>query len=651
MNKIDILLDVVEFTTPTFNDDKAKITLQLLNSGFKKFQISFKQYQNLKQKIDTKKENVFVCFGDYSYIWSDADKFNFLEDTFNASKLFSYQQFIEPHPVLLSCNSSVQQQNNIINQNIFNRNNRDYDVSVIATNELLNEELNKFNYLKLINQNYNFYNNIDDVILTQKNKSFDYQNQISKLSYLNNTFGLFLEAGLGKTKTALDTACSLLKNKLIKNVLIFSPANLMTNWQEEMEKHSYKMYHNKMLIISNKNLEKMTKNKKEIAEINSKINETVDKIELKKLNKELSELVPISEQYLNDIKEGKTLIIIDEFHNFKNPLSQKSQYLLSILEEKSRVLVLSATPFPKGFQDMFVVFKIFNILSREINYFQFKNFFFDEIKNSFGGSEKLILKKDKEYLSKLIYSRLKGKSVFLRKGDALELPEQNYNIHYYEPSEEQNAIIQNILNDTPIPEYINPNSMPFSNKELRDSLIRIMQIQGGFYLDKDENFCELEVNNKFKLLLDLLYQHNGEKIIIFCAFTAEADLITKKIVNLGFKAVCRHGKLTKKNADNAIKQFRTKEIDILVATGDSAGTGFTFIDGCTIIYYSNNFNAVTREQAEGRIHRVGQKRTCQYHDLLSVGGVDEIVFNCIKRKMFNKTEMFEKLKQLKKIKK
>ena len=87
-----------------------------------------------------------------------------------------------------------------------------------------------------------------------------------------------------------------------------------------------------------------------------------------------------------------------------------------------------------------------------------------------------------------------------------------------------------------------------------------------------------------------------------------------------------------------------------MATGDSAGTGLTLIEGCTIIYYSNNFNAVTREQAEGRIHRVGQKRDCTYHDLLSIGGVDEIIFNCIKRKIINKNEMFEKLKQLQKIK-
>ena len=423
-NKIDILLDIVEFKTPQFETEKAAITLELLNSGFKKFEISFKQYMNLKDKIEKRKDNVFICYGSYSYIWADCDQFNFLENTFKAEKLFSYQQFCEKHNVLISCNNTIPQTYNS------HKYQNDYDVSIIASDDLLEAELNKHGYLKLVNFDYKFRNDIENVTLVQKNTSYDYQNQISKLSCLNDTFGLFLEAGLGKTKTSLDTCCTLLKNKLIKKVLILPPANLMNNWTEEIEKHCAKTYQSKFLIISNKNLEKMTKYKTEINDLKKLIVNSKTKKEEKELQLKLEELMPITEQYKDEIINGEVLIILDEFHNFKNPLSQKSQYLLSILGEKSRVLVLSATPFPKGFQDMFVTFKIFNIISKDINWFQFKNFFFNEEKNGFGGVEKLILKKDKEYLSKLIYSRLKGKSVFLKKTDALDLPEQNYMIHY-----------------------------------------------------------------------------------------------------------------------------------------------------------------------------------------------------------------------------
>lgn len=647
MNKIDILLDIVEFEAPLYENEKAKITLKLLNSGHKKFFLSLKQYQNLKDKINKYRDNVFCCYGDFSYIWSDADQFNFLESSFNATKLFTYNQFCEKHSVLLSCNNGIRTQN-INNSYSYNSNNynKDYDISIMASNELLKEELEKYNAHHLINYNYIGQNNIDDVKLVLKNKSYEYQEQTSKLAIVNNQFGMFMEPGLGKTKTALDAMATLFKNKQIKKCLVFPPANLVNNWKEEINKHCHKLYIPKIEVYSNKDLEKLVKNKKKIEEIEIQLKTETVKKKIKELKSELLLIKPIPEQYLEEIKSGEVLIILDEFHNFKNPLAQKTQYLLSILSELSKIFVLTATPYPKGFEDMFVTFKIFNIINKNINWFQFKNFFFDEIKNGFGGVEKKVLKKDKVYLSKLIHSRLKAKSVWFMKKDVLDLPEQNYITHYYEASPEQNAIIQNILNETPIPDHINPNSMPFSNKELRDSLIKIMQIQGGFYLDKEGNFCELEVNNKFKLLLEILEEHKGEKIIIFCAFTAEADLINKKINNLGYRSVCKHGKLKKKIGEAAISQFKSADFDILVATGDSAGTGFTLIDGCTIIYYSNNFNSVTREQAEGRIHRVGQTRDCTYHDLLSIGGVDEIVYNCIKRKQISKNQMFAKLKSL-----
>lgn len=640
-NKIDILLDVVEFNPPYYDYDKATITLEFLNSKIKKFQISLKQYNNLKESILNQQKNVYICFSQYGYIWSNQDNLDFLLSSFNAECVFSEEQFNSINKVKLSCNEI--QKVKYTSNNI-----KDYDLSIIATNDDIKNELIRLSCLNydLIDFDFKINFDIDKIKLVQKNTSPDYQNLVSKLSYLNHKYGMFMEPGLGKTKTVIDSISTLLKNKEISKCIVIPPANLIKNWNEELEKHCNKTLISKFLIISNKNLEKLEQNKKKILALQINIDKETDKNLLKELKTELISLLPITEQYKDGILSGNIAIVIDESHNFKNPLAIKTKYLLSVISKKSKIFLLSGTPFPKGFQDMFVTMKIFNILSEKINYFQFKNFFFDEVKNGFGGVEKLIIKKDKEYLSKLLISRLRGRSSFVKK-DILNLPEQKYNIHYYEPSAEQEAVIQNILNNTPIPDFVKEdNKIPFSNKELKDSLIRIMQVQGGFYLDKDKNFCEMEENNKFKALCELVEQHKTEKLIIFCAFTAEADLINKKLNELGYKSVCKHGKLKKKVADEAISNFRSSEYSILVATGDSAGTGITLIESFRIIYYSNNFNAVTREQADGRIHRFGQTNECHYHDLLSKGGVDEIIYNCIKRKRISKNEMFSKLKQL-----
>lgn len=638
MNKIDILLDILEFKPPSNELDPYLMTVELLNSGCKKFKISEKQYLQLKESIENYNLNVYTCFSDYSFIWSSPDKFSFLKVAFSGKMLTNSYQELESHKVLLSCNSNDCEQ-------------EETNLTIGELDELVKEVLNhNLSHLFNIDQISESYGEIGEIEIFQKNTSYPYQNDVTINAYLKKQYGIFMEPGMGKSKTALDTAATLLKNGLIKNCLIFPPANLIENWTGEIKTHVFDELHDYFQIISNKNLEKKTKNLKEITRIKHEIKDLKSKKEIESIinakKMELDDLLPISEKYLREIKSGETLIIIDEYHNFKNPQSQKTKYLLSLLTNESKILLLTGTPFSKDFQDMYVTFKIFGFLNSGINWFKFKNEFFDPVYNGFGGVEKLILKPKLEKLKDLLILAMKKKSSWLKKSDELDLPEQNYVLHYYTPSEEQKAVINLTLNEMPIPEGIDLKKMPFSNKELKGCLIKIMQIQGGFYL-KDDKYYELEINNKFKLLVEILEKIKNEKIIIFCVFTAEADLITKKLNALGFRCICKHGKLKKKISSQAINDFKSENFDILVATGDSAGTGLTLIDGCNIIYYSNNFNFITREQTEGRIHRVGQKRNCVYHDLLSVGGVDEIIYNCLKRKMISKSEMFSKLRNLK----
>lgn len=648
MNNIDILIDVLDFSYPNYGESKANITLELLNSGIKNFQISQKQYENLKTSIQNRNTGVYVCFG-YNYIWSEVNSIDFLVNTFNSKPIFDYEDYNKSFEVKLSVNSN--QSNSIINNvNNFKYHNKHWDLSKrISENEFINliSEFGAnyiFNNLDKTNENSDF----DSINIHYKNESYPYQQEVSKLAYFNKVYGFFMEPGMGKTKTSLDTACTLIKNKVIEKVLVFPPANLVANWKEEIEIHADEEFHNFFGVYSNKDLEKSNRNKTRIKEIKKLLTlKKTTELEKEELTKELKDKECIIEEYLEGIKSGKVLIILDEFHNFKNPEAIKTKYLLKNISENSRLMVLSATPFPKNFQDMFVAFKIFNIVKHEITWFQFSNFFFNKVTNSFGGIEKLVLKPNFIYLSEVITSLLHSKASFIKKESVLKLPDKHNIIHYYEPTEEQKHIIQNVLNNVEIPDTIDKSKVPFKNTELKKSMIKIQQYQGGFYLNEEKKHCELKENPKFDCLLNIIKHHKDGKLIIFCALVVEADLITKKLIDLGYRVVCKHGKLKKKIAAESIKQFKSEDFDILVATGDSAGTGLTLIESNTIIYYSINFNSVTREQSDGRIHRVGQKRDCTYHDLLSQGGIDEIIYNCVKRKNITKDEMFNKLKKLK----
>lgn len=652
MNNLDILTDILEFKFPDDNKDsknnKAVITVRLLNSHIKEFKISISQYEHLKLCINSYKYNIIIAYGKFGFLWCDFDNVDNLANKYSANILFSKPQYNFGNKVILTCN------NNKHDGFVFSSVSKTHNINEMATDDQIINEFSQFKMDSFTEINSSGLTDVSGVKLVTKekpNKKYDYQLNVSKLSVINRQFGLFMEPGTGKTKTSLDTACTLLKTKEIDLCIVIPLANLIENWEEEIIKHCDERYVSKFMILSNKDLEKNTKNHYEIRGILENISlnsKNMSKQELFETISNVLELSPKMDSYMNGIKSGKILLIIDEFHAFKNPLSQKSEYLLSSLSSESRILILSGTPFPKGFQDMFVAFKVLGIIKRSISWWDFKNFFFDEVDNGFGGVSKLVLKKDRVYLSNLLISRFNTKSAWIKKSDVLSLPSQKYLTHYYKPSEEQHAIIQKILNDTPIPDYVKRGTLPFSDAQLKDCLIRIMQIQGGFYLDENENFCEMKENDKCRLLLDLVKEQGDEQILIFCAFTAEVALINEKLINLGYKSVCKHGKITKLAGKKALKSFKSREAQILVATGDGAGTGLTLVDGCSIIYYSNNFNHVTRDQTEARIHRVGQLRDCTYHDLLSEGGIDEIIYNCVNKKISTGQNFFDKLKDLKK---
>lgn len=71
---------------------------------------------------------------------------------------------------------------------------------------------------------------------------------------------------------------------------------------------------------------------------------------------------------------------------------------------------------------------------------------------------------------------------------------------------------------------------------------------------------------------------------------------------------------------------------IFVGQIDTAGTGITLTAADTCVYYSKNFNYATYSQSMSRIHRIGQRNTCTYIDLVVEKTVDEKISKALAKK-------------------
>ena len=88
-------------------------------------------------------------------------------------------------------------------------------------------------------------------------------------------------------------------------------------------------------------------------------------------------------------------------------------------------------------------------------------------------------------------------------------------------------------------------------------------------------------------------------------------------------------------------------VGLLVGTPQTGGYGITLTQANTVIYYSNGYDLEKRLQSEDRAHRIGQKKTVTYIDLICEDTVDEKIVKALRDKINIASEvMGEELKRV-----
>ena len=65
----------------------------------------------------------------------------------------------------------------------------------------------------------------------------------------------------------------------------------------------------------------------------------------------------------------------------------------------------------------------------------------------------------------------------------------------------------------------------------------------------------------------------------------------------------------------------------------TGGYGITLTSANTVIYYSNGYDLEKRLQSEDRAHRIGQKKSVTYVDIMADETVDEKIVKALRRKI------------------
>ena len=521
--------------------------------------------------------------------------------------------------------------------------------------------LNKLQKLKngQLDENYKLYCDFCDRTLSCKLR--EYQYTASYFLTIGKGGFDFSVPGSGKTIITYAAYNYFKYQGLIDFILIIGPINSYNAWFDEYYTCFNSIPNFKSLATDDKSssiayLLASKNNHSEITFIN------IDKAW--RLKNEL----------ISFMKDKKVLLVIDEAHKEKNPDAEITKAVLEITKFANARIILTGTPMPNGYEDLYTLTKIYSPYEKIIpySYQALKKM----TKNGTTDKEQNIIIN----ALKPVYSRV-SKNYLLKNGELLPA---NYKFIKCELTKEQEELYDflkdisyKINNDfesalnvglmkavlirkmqvsanpglltksiiSSIDEYRNEYTSEYFNDESQNAnLIKadkdlqkliasspvanlIYKFESGFYNTKKNETA-------IKLTIELV--KSGQKVILWDVFVQNMNTLKRMLEQqTSIKIEMINGAINGENRQVAINNFKNGNSMVLIANPATLAESISLHKCCqNAIYVNRNFNAAQFIQSKDRIHRINmpEGKTATYYFLINDNTIDEEVQNRLKIK-------------------
>jgi SNF2 family DNA or RNA helicase len=229
------------------------------------------------------------------------------------------------------------------------------------------------------------------------------------------------------------------------------------------------------------------------------------------------------------------------------------------------------------------------------------------------------------------------------KKDCLDLPEKVWTKRNISLTTEQSKIYQSMKEKA----IAMLNGKTVTTASTLTQLMRLQQITCGHFAADDGTIQEVK-SNRLPELMNVLQEMEG-KAIIWAHYQYDIKAIIKELTKVyGPGSVVDYYGLTDKDdrQDNIDKFMKDPECRFFVGTPSTGGYGLTLTSANTVIYYSNGYDLEKRLQSEDRAHRIGQKKSVTYVDIICDQTVDTKIVQSLRKKLNIASEvMGEELKK------
>ena len=461
--------------------------------------------------------------------------------------------------------------------------------------------------------------------MNYKFKKKPYAHQLTALekSWNKETYAYFMEMGTGKTKVLIDNLAMLYDKGKVDGALIVAPKGVVGTWHnQELPAHLPDHIEN-VTVLWQANINKKQQNKlDQLFKTGHELHLLIMNVEAFSTSKGLN----FAQKFL---RSHKSLMAIDESTTIKNPKAKRTKNILSLSKLAKYRRIMTGSPVTKNPLDLYTQCEFLDPFHLNFSsYYAFRNRY-AEMKTMHVSGRSIQVVGGFRHLDELADS-LKPFSYRVLKEDCLDLPDKVYMKREIQLTKEQDTLYQQMRKEA----LATLNGKTVTTMTALTQLMRLHQITCGHFSADDGSVQEIK-NNRLSELLDVLEEIEG-KAIIWAHYQHDVRNIFKLLEDkYGPGSVVHYyGKTLPEQRDYAIKNFKTNDkVRFFVGTPQTGGYGITLVQANTVIYYSNGYDLEKRMQSEDRAHRIGQKKTVTYVDIIAEDTVDTKIVKSLRKKI------------------
>jgi SNF2 family DNA or RNA helicase len=458
-----------------------------------------------------------------------------------------------------------------------------------------------------------------------KFKTKPYAHQLTALekSWNRETYAYFMEMGTGKTKVLIDNVAMLYDKGKVNGALIIAPKGVVGTWyNQEIPTHLPTHIENVSVLWQSNITKGQSKKLGTLFKTGEELHFLIMNVEALSTSKGTD----FARKFLSS---HNTLMAIDESTTIKNPKAKRTKNIIKLSEMAKYRRIMTGSPVTRNPLDLYSQCQFLSPWLLDFqSYYAFRTRY-AIMKTANISGRQIQLVAGFQRLAELS-DKLKPFSYRVLKEDCLDLPDKIYMKRQIKLSPDQGKLYQQMKKEA----LAILNGKKVTTVNALTQLMRLHQITCGHFTADDGTIQRIP-NNRISELMDVLDEIEG-KAIIWAHYQWDIKDIIKEIIKVhGPGSIVDYYGLTPQDERQGnIKKFQEDDkCRFIVGTPQTGGYGITLTAANTVIYYSNGYDLEKRLQSEDRAHRIGQKKSVTYVDILADETVDEKIVKSLRKKI------------------